>query len=457
MSILLVRPPHFPETPPALPFSRVRGSASLKIIPSWDGENTLEFSPASLERLNRFSEAPIAFSARGILHYLFTDPSSVHEVLVAKSSAFQKGDQEIAFSAAVGWGLLVDEGESHRERQVAISPALRGEILNEYISSIVSSARQSLASLRKSEPLVLLDFIRSFTQASAESALFKPGSRETDYSYQRAVLSLTESIGAFSSGNLSDEGFKNHLKRFKSDQDTIHRHVRGIVDHWQNSTVTSSTLMDVMLEPTVEDGGEFGPLLSQVSLFLQAAMETTASLLSWSLTLLSRNPKFWHELRSEAVANPTPPSFRDWSSLRWHRAVLNESLRLRPPAWMLPRIATESISIGDVTLERGARAIVSPWLTHRIERIHRNPLAFEPERWLEEGATSIPRGGFFPFGLGQRMCIGERYALLTASIFLHELASLDVVPTLNPSSLDVGSYALIANPSSGIKISLNPS
>jgi cytochrome P450 len=215
--------------------------------------------------------------------------------------------------------------------------------------------------------------------------------------------------------------------------------------------------MDVMLEPTAEDGGEFGPLLSQVSLFLQAAMETTASLLSWTLVLLSTNPKFWDELRSEALANPTPPSFRDWSSLKWHRAVLNESLRLRPPAWMLPRIASESISIGDVALERGARVIVSPWLTHRIQRLYRNPLSFEPERWLEEGATRIPRGGFFPFGLGQRMCIGERYALLTATIFLHELASLDVLPTLTPSSLDVGSYALIANPSAGIKISLKPS
>ena len=381
----------------------------------------------------------------------------MHEVLVAKSSAFQKGDQEIAFSAAIGWGLLVDDGESHRERQVAISPALRGEILNEYISSILSSARQSIASLRESEPLVLLDFTRCFTQGSAESALFKPGSRQTDYSYQRAVLSLTESVGAFSSGTLSDEGFKNQLKRFKSDQDTIHRHIRGIVEHWQDSTVSSSTIMDVMLEPTAEDGGEFGPLLSQVSLFLQAAMETTASLLSWTLVLLSTNPKFWDELRSEALANPTPPSFRDWSSLKWHRAVLNESLRLRPPAWMLPRIASESISIGDVALERGARVIVSPWLTHRIQRLYRNPLSFEPERWLEEGATRIPRGGFFPFGLGQRMCIGERYALLTATIFLHELASLDVLPTLTPSSLDVGSYALIANPSAGIKISLKPS
>ena len=457
MPIFLARPPHFPKPPSAIPFSRVRGSASLKIISSWPGENTLRFTPSSLECLGQFNESPIAFSAKGILHYLFTDPSSAREILVSKSTAFQKGEQETVFSAAIGWGLLVDEGESHRKSQLAISPALRGEVLNQYVASIVSSARKSLASLRESEPLVLTDFIRCFTQASAESALFKPGAEETDFSYQRAVLSMTESIGAFSSDSLSDERFKNELASFKSNQDTVQKHVRGIVERWKGSTERPSTLMDVMLEPTTEDGGEFGPLLSQVSMFLQAAMETTASLLSWTIVLLSNNPEFWDELRLEARANPNPPSFRDWSSLKWHRAVLNESLRLRPPAWMLPRIANENVLIGDVMLERGARVIVSPWLTHRVERIHRNPLAFEPQRWLEEGATKIPRGGFFPFGLGQRVCIGERYGLLTASIFLHELALLDVLPSLTSSSLEVGSSSLIANPSSDIQVSLKPS
>jgi cytochrome P450 len=94
--------------------------------------------------------------------------------------------------------------------------------------------------------------------------------------------------------------------------------------------------------------------------------------------------------------------------LPWTRAVVDEALRLFPPAWAISRRSESPDTIGGREVPAGSMAIISPWLTHRHEAWWPEPLAFRPERFLDAGNRVA---AYLPFGLGPRLCIGREFAL----------------------------------------------
>jgi cytochrome P450 len=102
--------------------------------------------------------------------------------------------------------------------------------------------------------------------------------------------------------------------------------------------------------------------------------------------------------------------------------VLRESLRLYPPAWVMPRMAAEDCEIHGYAIRKGASVLVSQWVVHRDPRYYSEPLRFAPERWTESFARGLPRFAYFPFGAGPRVCIGNHFALMEAMLVLAMLA-----------------------------------
>jgi cytochrome P450 len=99
-------------------------------------------------------------------------------------------------------------------------------------------------------------------------------------------------------------------------------------------------------------------------------------------------------------------------------AVLNESWRLFPPVWVLGRDVIHEWEIEGCLLHPGEQVRMSAWLVHRDARYFPEPLRFRPERWLDGSTASIPAYAYFPFGGGQRLCIGRPFALLEATLVL---------------------------------------
>jgi cytochrome P450 len=115
------------------------------------------------------------------------------------------------------------------------------------------------------------------------------------------------------------------------------------------------------------------------------------------------------------------PAASDLAALPYTRAVLAESMRLRPPAWAMGRQAIVDHRVGDVVLPAGSVAVVSPWLLHHDARWWPEPEAFRPERWLLPDPDR-PRHAYLPFGGGPRMCIGEGFASMEAALILATVA-----------------------------------
>ena len=161
-------------------------------------------------------------------------------------------------------------------------------------------------------------------------------------------------------------------------------------------------------------------LRDEVMTFFLAGHETTSLLLSWTLYALARHPPVQVRLREEvarAIAGrrPTPDEL---ASMPYLDAVLCETLRLYPPVWSMGRKAVRRIEIGGIHLEPGATMLFSQWLLHRDPRFFAEPESFLPERWLDGLQRRLPRYAYFPFGGGQRICIGANFAMLEAGVVL---------------------------------------
>jgi cytochrome P450 len=153
---------------------------------------------------------------------------------------------------------------------------------------------------------------------------------------------------------------------------------------------------------------------------LLAGHETTASTLTFAWYLLDRNPDVAEWLLAELDSGG--------EDLPRTRAVVAETLRLYPAAWVLGRRLTADLPIDEWTAPAGATCLVSQWVLHRDRRFWPEPLAFKPERWLDASgafdgeAPGQPRYAYFPFGAGSRICVGESFAWTEATVLLATLA-----------------------------------
>jgi cytochrome P450 len=175
-----------------------------------------------------------------------------------------------------------------------------------------------------------------------------------------------------------------------------------------------------------DDGSQMTPqqLHDETMTLFIAGHETTAQMLAWTWYALSQNPVAEARLHEElrGVLGGRPIEAADFPRLPCLQAVMNEVLRLYPPAYIMARETVEPCEMGGYEFRPGSTIIFSQWVMHRDERFYDNPEAFRPERWLDGLMDRLPAGAYFPFGDGPRRCIGQGFALLEAAIVTATLA-----------------------------------
>ncbi|HET9143891.1 cytochrome P450 [Actinophytocola sp.] len=160
-----------------------------------------------------------------------------------------------------------------------------------------------------------------------------------------------------------------------------------------------------------------------LSIFI-AGTETTGTALTWALHLLSRHPEAAAALSAEVAGTlgARTPTAAGLSQLSWPKAVVQEAIRLYPPAWALRRVLDAPTEIGDATLPAGASVMVSAYVTHRHPGFWVDPERFDPTRWLPGAPAKAPRFAYFPFGAGAHQCTGNLFALLEGELILTRVA-----------------------------------
>jgi cytochrome P450 len=182
-------------------------------------------------------------------------------------------------------------------------------------------------------------------------------------------------------------------------------------------------LLSMLLATQDEDGGSMSDQQIRdeaMTLFL-AGHETTANALSWALYLLAKNPAARARLEAEVDALGRVPSYEDLKQLPWTLAVVKETLRLYPPAYILARRTIEDVTIGPHRIKKHTIVLVNVLGIHRRPDLYRSPESFDPERFLGDAEKQLPRCAYLPFGAGLRICIGNHFALMEGQVVLASL------------------------------------
>ncbi len=198
-------------------------------------------------------------------------------------------------------------------------------------------------------------------------------------------------------------------------------------------------LFDLMVEARDPETGEAfndAQLGDQVSTMILAGHETTATALFWALYLLALDPATQDEVAREALEVAASGEFAV-ERLKFTRAVLDETMRLYPPAFLIARAAAAPDVIAGQPVQKGDIVLISPWILHRHEKLWREPNAFDPQRFLT--GTPPDRFAYLPFGVGPRVCIGAHFALVESTLSLARLiASFRVALRSNEPVMPIG-------------------
>jgi len=221
-----------------------------------------------------------------------------------------------------------------------------------------------------------------------------------------------------------DKSAIKYFKAFELASDRLVDIAEAIINKRLASGETKdSDLLGILLQ--MQDQISIDHIRDEVLTLILSGHETTANVMSWAFSYLSKNPQFRKELEDEAdraswISENRVPTYEELEiSSPVASAVLQETMRLAPPVWVAPRISIVDCEIDGVQIPKGAHVLVSQYVTHRNPRYFPNPEVWDPTRWKNpDFEKSLPRGAYFPFGGGSRKCLGEYFALAEARLIL---------------------------------------
>jgi cytochrome P450 len=202
--------------------------------------------------------------------------------------------------------------------------------------------------------------------------------------------------------------------------------ISRVIDERRANGADRGDLLSMLLQARDEDGSRLSPrqVRDQVMTLMFAGHDTTALTLTWCWYLLAQHVEVETRLHTELahVLGGRAPAVDDVSNLHYTAMVVNEVLRLYPPAWGIAREAVEECEIGGYRVPKGAIVLMSQAVMHRDARYFDDPDSFKPERWADGLARRLPKYAYFPFGGGQRLCIGNTFALMEAALLIGTIA-----------------------------------
>ncbi len=216
-------------------------------------------------------------------------------------------------------------------------------------------------------------------------------------------------------------------REFRAASRTLQGAVMDIITERRQRDEDRGDLLSMFMLTRDEETGETmndEQLRDEVLTMLVAGHETTATTLSWVWALLDRHPHVEAKLHAEldAVLGGRLPTAGDVPRLAYTRMVVEEAMRLYPPAYVFSRAVKEDDVIGGFRIPRGTTVDLSPYVTHRHPDFWERPEEFVPERFSPEASAQRPRYAYFPFSGGPRQCIGNGFAMMEAQLILATVA-----------------------------------
>ncbi len=358
---------------------------------------------------------------------VLADPELIGELLLDKDAAFMKDNVTRGLAQVLGKGLLTSEGELWRKQRKLIAPSLSKKQIASYADAMVLHGRRYAERLSNGEVRDLHADMSAVTLAIVVATLF---GTELAGGQERVGVVVDQYMEDFhalvhSWRRLFPEWFpfpeRRRGNRTVKELDAL---VFDIIRRKRASKERGDDLLSRLLlardESEPSSGMDDQQLRDEVITLFMAGHETTANALAWTLLLLAEHPEIDARVSCEvaSVLGTRAAAAEDVAKLPVTRAVIDESMRLYPPAHIIGRESLREVRLGEYTIPRGTSVLASPWAMHHDRRFFPDPEAFRPDRWLDGSTASLPRYAYMPFGGGPRVCVGNHFAMMEAVLVL---------------------------------------
>jgi len=351
--------------------------------------------------------------------YLINQPELIEQILHNKDSLFEKVDPALAQKnhTAFSEAVMNSSGAEWQLKRRHLQPSFNKILIRENIAKTLSTTEHFLGNWQYKP--AIQNFRHEIALLSMEvGSQYLFGTAATSDEMLKitrmveAIMTLTRNQVRLPLFIPSKNNLRLHKARYEVDE-VINR----IISRYKKLTISQTCVLDGLLAE--DESGNSKWIHDEIATMIMSGFEPMADALTWTCYLLALHPECKRKLVEEVdiiFSEQGGVSASSISMLKYTEAVIKESLRLYPPAWMTGRTAVKECIFSGYHVPKGVTMIVSPWVTHRDPRYFEQPDEYYPARWLKDNfVEKLPKYAYFPFGGGLRKCIGD-YLIMTQMI-----------------------------------------
>jgi cytochrome P450 len=424
---------------------------------------------------NPFATIPVAayeqplWQARSSLgnQLLVNDPAGIKRVLLDNVTNYPKTALDVRIlSTAFGDGLLTSEGDKWRAHRRLMSPSFDHRSIGSYAPVITDAANARLETWDAMDDNAAIDIAREMTSLTLEVISRTMFSADSDALQSGLDETIRKGIAELSFGPqhlapwIGPILVNRKLARVRRNFEAVDAAMENLIrNREKRAGAAPRDLLDRLIAATDAETGfrmTDKEVRDEVIITFIAGHETSALAATYLWYLLSLHPEQEATLHAEldAVLGGRAPTGDYLAKLRYTRMVIEETLRLYPPAPALTgRVAREADEICGRPIAKGADVVILPWVLHRHRTLWDDPDRFDPERFSEQRNASRPRFAYLPFGGGPRICIGAQLAITEVSLLVATIAQRYRL-TLVPGQDIVLQHRVTLRPRDGIRMRL---
>ncbi len=404
------------------------------------------------------------FFSKGIVT---TEPEIIRHVLQKNHRNYRKSNIQTKILARfLGNGLLTSEGDYWLRQRRLIQPGFHRDRIKGLINLMNSEIHDSLAQLESQIQLnPVVDVHGEMNRLAFRiiaKAIFSTSLNEAD------LQALSERITVLQKFIVRQirqpymrpwHHLSGQVRRHEKISDRTKEILARLIAQRKNSQLQEDDLLQMLLDARYEDTGERmtdEQTLDEALVLFIAGHETSANALAWILYLLAQYDNITDKLRKEIsrVVGDNSPTYDHIKELQYTRQVIEEGMRLYPPAWIIDRVSLDDDVIKGYHFAKGTLMILYVYGAHRSDKLWNYPNRFDPGRFHQDHTKSIQPFSYFPFGGGPRLCIGNNFAMMEMQLTLvHFLRKFDLerIPGDDVSPLPM----VTLRPKAGIPIKLS--
>lgn len=335
----------------------------------------------------------------------------------------------------VGHGLLTAEGDHWKRQRKLLQPAFHKKQLVNLLDSIQSAINTELDRIRPNESMDIFPVFNDLAFQTVVKSLFSSAASQKEidrlqFITEAAQKMLVKELRQPYKGwwfRLSGE-IKHHLDLTGEAREIL----KKIVADRKKSEIRHDDLLDMLLDARYENGEPMTEeqLIDEILILFTAGHETTSNALTFTAQLLASHPQHQDTIFKEVkkARNETNSLMEFIQACSFTQNVIEESLRLYPPAYFIDRMNIEEDEFEGMTVPKGSSVLFSLYEIHRHKDLWDAPESFKPERFADGDFSSQ----YFPFGAGPRKCIGNNFAMYEMILAVAELVSRYQIRTEDP-------------------------